>query len=80
MAIPTPAPPQTEAGIPVRPLINRNQLASAASVSLRTIDAWREDGIIPYFQIRGVIRFDMDQVMAALRERYEVRGKTRAVR
>ena len=78
MAIPTPAPHQAETGIPVRPLINRSQLASAASVSLRTIDAWREEGIIPFFRIRGVIRFDINDVMSALRSHYEVRTKTRA--
>jgi phage terminase Nu1 subunit (DNA packaging protein) len=76
----SPAQQLADTGIPVKPLINRSQMADAASVSLRTIDAWREEGIIPYFQIRGVIRFDLEQVMTALREHYEVRTKTKAVR
>ena len=69
-----------EAGSPVKALINRSQMAAAAGVSLRTIDQWRENGIIPFLKIGGVIRFDLDQVMAALRERYEVRQKARAAR
>jgi excisionase family DNA binding protein len=67
-------------GSPVKALINRSQVAAATGVSLRTIDQWRENGIIPFLKIGGVIRFDLDQVMAALRERYEVRQKSRAAR
>jgi excisionase family DNA binding protein len=71
---------RAEAGSPVKALINRSQVAAATGVSLRTIDQWRENGIIPFLKIGGVIRFDLDQVMAALRERYEVRQKSRAAR
>ena len=47
------------------------------NVSLRTIDEWRVKGIIPFLKIRGVVRFDIDEVMAVLRERYEVRRQER---
>ena len=71
---------RAEAGSPVKALINRSQMAAAAGVSLRTVDEWRENGIIPFLKIGGVIRFDLDQVMAALRERYEIKEKARIAR
>jgi excisionase family DNA binding protein len=61
-------------------LDTRTQLAERINISLRTVDDWRERGIIPYLKIGGVIRFDFAQVMAALRERYEVKEKARAAR
>jgi excisionase family DNA binding protein len=77
MAIPARA---TETSSPVKALIDRRQMAEAAGVSKRTIDTWREMGIIPFLKIGGVIRFDRDQVIASLREHYEVRLKTREAR
>jgi phage terminase Nu1 subunit (DNA packaging protein) len=71
---------RAEAGSPVKALGNRKQMAYAANVCVRTIDEWRDQGIIPFLKIGGVVRFDIDQVMAALRERYEVREKSRAAR
>ena len=67
------APCRAETGNSVKALLNRKQTAKAINVSLRTIDEWREKGIIPFLKIRGVVRFDIDEVMAVLRERYEVR-------
>jgi hypothetical protein len=54
-------------------LIRRPEMAKAANVSCRTLDEWRATGVIPYFKIGKVIRFDLDSVMAVLRERFEVR-------
>jgi hypothetical protein len=59
-------------------LDTRTTLAEKIDVSVRTVDAWRERGIIPYLKVGGVIRFDFGKVMAALRERYEVKQKSRA--
>jgi hypothetical protein len=64
-----------EAGAPVKALFDRNQMAKAANVSLRTVDEWRANGIIPYFKINGIVRFDIDEVMAVLRECYQVRSQ-----
>jgi hypothetical protein len=50
-------------------------MAKAAGVSCRTVDEWRANGIIPYFKIGKIIRFDLDSVMTVLRERYEVRSR-----
>jgi excisionase family DNA binding protein len=67
------APSGAEARYTAKALLDRNELAKAVNVSLRTIDAWRSDGIIPFFKIGAVIRFDLNEVMAVLRERYQVR-------
>ena len=69
------APIRAEGSPPEAKLINRPQMANAASVSCRTLDEWRASGVIPYFKIGKIIRFDLDSVMAVLRERYEVRSQ-----
>jgi hypothetical protein len=58
-------------------LIDRPQMAKAASISCRTLDEWRANGLIPYFKIGRIVRFDLESVMSALRERYEVRSRKR---
>jgi phage terminase Nu1 subunit (DNA packaging protein) len=55
--------------------LNKFQLAQAIPASIRTIDYWRQQGIIPFVKIRGVVRFDLAKVLAAL-SRFEVREKT----
>jgi hypothetical protein len=67
--------PRAEGIAPEAKLIDRPEMAKAASVSCRTVDEWRANGIIPYFKIGKIIRFDLDSVMAVLRERYEVRSQ-----
>ena len=42
------APCRAETGNSVKALLNRKQTAKAINVSLRTIDEWREKGIIPF--------------------------------
>ena len=60
----------------VEPLyLNREQIAQALLTSPRTIDNWRELGVIPFIKIRGVVRFDLAKVKAALERRFEVREK-----
>jgi phage terminase Nu1 subunit (DNA packaging protein) len=59
--------------LPEVKLLDRLQMAQAANVSCRTLDTWRSQGIIPFFKVGKIIRFDLDSVMSALRERYEVR-------
>ena len=69
------APIEAEGIAPGAKLIDRPQMAKAASVSCRTVDEWRANGIIPYFKIGKIVRFDLNSVMAVLRERYEVRSQ-----
>ena len=56
-------------------LIDRDQLAAAIRVSRRTVDQWRADGVVPYIKVGSVVRFDLADVLAALRERFCVRAK-----
>jgi excisionase family DNA binding protein len=56
-------------------LIDRDQLAAAIGVSRRTVDQWRADGVVPYIKVGSVVRFDLADVLAALRERFCVRAK-----
>ena len=56
-------------------LITKADLSKAIKTSTRTIDTWREDGIIPFIKIGGVVRFDLAKVMAALEKRFEVQAK-----
>ena len=56
-------------------LIDRDQLAAAIRVSRRTVDQWRADGVLPYIKVGAVIRFDLADVLAALRERFRVQAK-----
>jgi excisionase family DNA binding protein len=58
----------------------RRSLAEKLDVSLRTVDLWRQEGVIPYLKIGSLIRFDFRDVMSTLRERYAVRAKPRTVR
>ena len=71
------APIEAEGSSPKAKLIDRAQMAKAASVSCRTLDEWRANGVIPYFKIGKIVRFDLNSVMAVLRERYEVRSQKR---
>ena len=57
-------------------LVTKSGLAKALSVSERTVDYWRERGVIPFLQLSGrFVRFDVSEVRAALEKRYKVRNK-----
>jgi phage terminase Nu1 subunit (DNA packaging protein) len=68
---------RAEGNPPETKLIDRHEMAQAANVSCRTLDEWRANGVIPYFKIGKIVRFDLNSVMAVLRERYEVRSQKR---
>jgi excisionase family DNA binding protein len=71
----TPLTQRDQVSSQAQALIDRDQLAAAIRVSRRTIDQWRADGIIPYIKVGAVVRFDLADVLAALRERFCVRAK-----
>jgi hypothetical protein len=78
------SPPRRSSPIPVTTLVeplylNREQLAQAVLTSARTIDNWRELVIIPFIKVRGVVRFDLAKVKAALERRFEVQEKSAPV-
>jgi hypothetical protein len=58
--------------------VNREQCARAVTVSPRTIDAWRERGWIPFVKAKGVVRFDLAEVKAAIERRFKVKAAPRA--
>jgi hypothetical protein len=56
----------------IEPLFfTRDQLAKAVAVSPRTIDIWRQKGLIPFIKVQGVVRFNIAKVKAVLEGRFE---------
>jgi excisionase family DNA binding protein len=49
-------------------LVSREELARRLGVHLRTVDRMAADGRIPYYRCRTAVRFDVDAVLAALRQ------------
>ena len=74
--LPAPGPKRDQpAAAPTAPFyLNREQIARAIPVSPRTVDDWRERGIIPFLKIRGIVRFDLAKVRAALEKRFEIKA------
>ena len=56
--------------------VGTDEVAKAIPVCKRTVDTWREKGIIPFIRIGGVLRYDLDEVKAALEKRFKVRTST----
>lgn len=48
-------------------LVDPGCLAKVLKVSTRTVQRMADDGEIPYYRVRGQLRFDLDEVRAALR-------------
>ena len=66
------APSSIPVAIDGQILITKSQLSKAIATSPRTIDSWRENGIIPFIKVRGIVRFNLAKVLAALEARFEV--------
>jgi predicted DNA-binding transcriptional regulator AlpA len=49
-----------------RKLITKRDVSNRCVISLRTVDNWMEQGILPYLKIGKVIRFDSDEVDLAI--------------
>jgi len=47
-------------------ILDTRQLSEKIDVTVVTIQRWRDRGKIPFFQVGGVIRYDLDAVLAAL--------------
>lgn len=54
--------------------VSMDELCQQIGVSNYSIRRWRKEGLIPYYQIGGVVRYDLAKVKAALKrtERFEV--------
>lgn len=70
-------PDEAVAEPPVRKLVNTKTIAIAVGVSPREVYRSAERGL-PHFRVGRQLRFDLDEVLAALRE--EPEGDGRVVR
>ena len=57
--------------------ITRQAAAAHTSLSLRYLDQLTANGILPFFRIGKSIRYDIDELDAALRERFHVQPKAK---
>lgn len=46
--------------------IKKSDVAKIGSVSIRTVENWTKNGLLPYLKIGGVIRYRRDDVEEAL--------------
>ncbi len=56
--------------------IKKSDVARIASVSIRTVENWQKNGLLPYMRIRGVVRYRRQDVEDAL-EAFIVNPRTR---
>lgn len=64
-----------------RQLVKASKLAEILDVSIRTVRTYQQEGRIPYVRIsQGTVRFDVDEVMAALEERKVPARTTRSAK
>ncbi|MBX7166517.1 MAG: helix-turn-helix domain-containing protein [Pirellulales bacterium] len=43
---------------PIRLLLSSREAAAALSISLRTLDRWRDAGLVPVVRVRGRVLYD----------------------
>lgn len=64
-----------------RKLVKARSLAEILDVSVRTVRSYQQEGRIPYVRISsGTVRFDVDEVMAALEQRKVPARTTRSTK
>ena len=51
-------------------LINKKQMPQKLGVTPRTLENWMNEGFVPYIKIGRCVRYDLEDVMAALKRRY----------
>ena len=51
-------------------LINKKQMAQKLCVTARTLENWMREGFVPYIKIGRCVRYDMEDVMPALKRRH----------
>jgi excisionase family DNA binding protein len=62
-------------------LVKASYLAELLDVSVRTVRSYQKEGRIPYVRISsGTVRFDVDEVMAALEQRKVPARTTRSTK
>ncbi len=56
--------------------IKKSDVARIGSASVRTVENWTKNGVLPYLKIRGVVRYRRQDVEDAL-EAFIVNPRTR---
>jgi hypothetical protein len=51
-----------------RGLVRKPQLLEVVPIGLRTLDAYIARRMVPYYKIGGVVMFDVDEVLDALKK------------
>ena len=49
--------------------LDRIELSRELGVSIRTVDRWIHERLVPYYKWGGMVRFDLDDVKDALERR-----------
>lgn len=64
--------PKNEAGTtsaqPAEKLVRANNIAERIGVNKRTVELWAQKELVPSYRLGGTLRFDLDEVMAAMRK------------
>lgn len=51
-----------------KPLVSSKVVGELASVHHRTIELHAQKGLLPHYRVGGRLRFDLDEVMSAMRK------------
>jgi excisionase family DNA binding protein len=70
----TPACVSTHNKTPERRLVDGNQMADAISVSTKTLQRLRNEGVIGFYRIGRTIRYDLAEVMESLADYHVISG------
>ena len=54
--------------------ITPTQLAQAIPCSRRTLDIWKSQGFLPFIKIGRLVRYDLNEVKAAIEKKFKVKA------
>ena len=66
--------PRNKKYTPTRALLDRAQMATEINASTQVVDRLKREGAIPFIQFGHFVRFDRDEVLAAL-QRYTIKAR-----
>lgn len=52
----------------IKPLVSSKVIGRTVGVHHRTIELHAQKGLLPHYRVGGSLRFDLDEVMAAMRK------------
>lgn len=65
-------PPEISAMQPPEKYLKKHEVAQLLNKSVRTVEHWMRDGILPYFKLGRTVRFLWSDVKAHLDAKYRV--------